>query len=51
VFKAKIKALRRKQERFEQQGDFSRATHCKIIADYLSVEDEIEYKLTVGGGK
>jgi len=49
MFKAKIKALRRKQEIFEAQGDFSRATHCKIIAGYLEVENDIER--AVGGGK
>ena len=47
MFKAKIKALRLKQERFEQLGDFSRATHCKIIADHLEIENDIEK--AVGG--
>lgn len=47
MFKTKIKALRRKQVLFEEQGDFSRATHCKIIADYFEVEDDIE-KAVVG---
>ena len=41
MYKRKIKALRRKQEHFEQQGDFSRATHCKVIADYLEIENDI----------
>ena len=42
MFKAKIKALRRKQKRFEEQGDFSRATNCKVIVDYLEIENDIE---------
>jgi hypothetical protein len=33
--KAKIKALRAKQAQFQKEGDWSRATHCKIIADFL----------------
>ena len=49
MFKAKIKALRIKQERFEQQGNLNQATHCKIIADYLEIDGDIEK--AVGGGK
>ncbi len=49
MFKAKIKALRRKQAKFEEQGDLSRAEHCKIIADYHEVENDIER--AIGGGK
>jgi hypothetical protein len=47
VLKTKIEALRRKQERFEEQGDLSRANHCKIIADYLQIEHDL--KTAVGG--
>ncbi|MGA3060197.1 MAG: hypothetical protein ABSD92_07480 [Candidatus Bathyarchaeia archaeon] len=49
MFKRRIEQLRRKQAKFEEQGDFSRATHCKIIADYLEVDDDIER--AVGGVK
>jgi hypothetical protein len=31
----KVKNLRRKEQQFRANGDFSRATHCKIVADFL----------------
>jgi hypothetical protein len=39
----RIKALRQKQIEFERNKDFSRATHAKIVADFL--EDFVEEQL------
>lgn len=49
LLQRKIKALRRKQAEFEAKGDFSQATHAKIIADFLEDYAMPEPTATQGG--